>query len=157
MNSTRVSQYVNAPRERVYRALIDANAVAIWKVPNGMTCHVHAFDAREGGTFRISLTYEAQCGGGKSTEHTDTYHGRFLELVPNERIVEVDEFETADPALQGEMRITITLSHKDGGTAVVGVHEALPPGVSIVDNEAGWRMALGKLAALVEANQSDLD
>lgn len=69
--------------------------------------------------------------------------------MPNERIAEFDEFETADPALQGEM--TITLSEKDGGTEVVGVHEALPPGVSKADNEEGWRMALGKLAALVEA------
>lgn len=70
--------------------------------------------------------------------------------MPNERIVEVDEFETADPALQGEMTITITLSDKDGGTEVMGVHEALPPGVPVIDNETGWRMALGKLAALVE-------
>ena len=116
-----------------------------------MTCHVHAFDLREGGTFRISLTYSAQSGVGKTAAHTDTYHGRFVELVPNERIVEVDDFETALPALQGEMRITITLSDKNGGTEVMGVHEDLPPGVSIGDNEAGWRMALGKLAALVEA------
>jgi uncharacterized protein YndB with AHSA1/START domain len=151
VSSTRVSQYVNAPRERVYRALIDANAVATWKVPNGMTCHVHVFDPREGGAVRISLTYSGRAGAGKTAAHTDTYHGRFLELVPNERIVEVDEFETTDPALQGEMRITITLSDKDGGTEVVGVHEVLPPGVSTVDNEAGWRMALRKLAALVEA------
>lgn len=149
--STRVQQYINAPRELVYRVLLDAEAVAAWKVPDEMTCHVHTFDPREGGAFRISLTYNAQSGVGKTAAHTDTYHGRFVELVPNERIVEIDEFETADPALQGEMRITITLSGKDGGTNVVGVHEALPPGVSIADNEAGWRMALGKLAALVEA------
>jgi uncharacterized protein YndB with AHSA1/START domain len=151
MASTRVSRHVIASRERVYRALIDANAVAIWKVPDGMTCQVHSFDPREGGAFRISLTYKAGDGIGKTAAHTDTYRGRFLELVPNERIVEVDEFETADPALQGEMRITITLSDKDGGTEVVGVHEELPPGVSVPDNEAGWRMAFEKLAALVEA------
>jgi uncharacterized protein YndB with AHSA1/START domain len=150
MRSTHVSQYVNAPRERVYRALIDANAIAICKMPNGMRCHVHTFDPREGGAFRISLTYNTETAVGKTTEHTDTYHGHFVELVPNERIVEVDEFETVHPALQGEMRITITLPDKDAGTEVVGVHEALPPGVSIADNEAGWRMALGKLAALVK-------
>lgn len=152
MRSTRVSQQINAPRERVYRALIDANSVSAWKVPSGMTCQVHAFDAREGGKLRISLIYTAQPGVGKTAAHTDTYHGHFVELVPNERIVEIDEFETTDPSLQGEMRITITLSDKEGATEVVGVHEALPPGVSIVDNEAGWRMALGKLAALVEAS-----
>jgi uncharacterized protein YndB with AHSA1/START domain len=152
MRSTRVSQYINAPRERVYRVLIDVNAISRWKVPNGMTCQVHAFDPHEGGVFRISLTYNTQTVAGKTTAHTDTYHGRFVELVPNERIVEIDEFETADPGLQGEMTITITLMDKDGGTEVVGTHEELPPGVSIADNETGWRMALKKLAALVEGN-----
>jgi uncharacterized protein YndB with AHSA1/START domain len=71
--------------------------------------------------------------------------------VPNERVVEIDEFETADPALQGEMRITITLFDEDGGTGIVGVHEGVPPGVALSDNETGWRMALSRLAALVES------
>ena len=75
-----------------------------------MTCHVHAFDAREGGSFRISLTYDAPTGTGKTTAHTDTYHGRFVKLVPNEQVVEVVEFETTDPALRGEMTITISLA-----------------------------------------------
>ena len=151
MRSTRVNQYVNAPRERVYRALSDANAIAMWKVPDGMSCSVHSFEPREGGAFRISLTHSSPAAVGKTTAQTDTYHGYFVELVPNERIVEIDEFESDDPALQGEMRITMTLSDRDGGTEVVGVHDGLPPGVSISDNEAGWRMALGKLAALVES------
>jgi uncharacterized protein YndB with AHSA1/START domain len=81
-----------------------------------MTCHVHAFDAREGGSFRISLTYDAQTGSGKTSAHTDTYHGRFVKLVPNEQIVEVDEFETEDPALRGAMTVTITLADANGGT-----------------------------------------
>jgi uncharacterized protein YndB with AHSA1/START domain len=67
-------------------------------------------------------------------------------------LVEVDEFETADPALHGEMTITITLSDADGGTDVLGVHEGLPPGISAADNETGWRSALERLAALVEAD-----
>src|SRR6266496_6837738 len=105
MSSTRISRHVNAPRAIVYRALLDARAVATWRVPTGMTSHVHAFDAREGGRFRISLTYDAQTGTGKTSAHTDTYRGRFVQLVPNERVVEVDEFETADPAMRGEMTI----------------------------------------------------
>ena len=109
MSSTRISRHVNAPRASVYRALLDAQAVAIWMVPTGMSSHVHAFDAREGGAFRISLTYDAPTGAGKTTAHTDTYHGRFVKLVPNEQLVEVVEFETADPALRGEMTITIAL------------------------------------------------
>jgi uncharacterized protein YndB with AHSA1/START domain len=142
---------VNAPRAKVYRALLDPRAVATWKVPTGMTCHVHVFDAREGGSFRISLTYDTPTGTGKTTAHTDTYHGRFVKLVMNEQVVEIDEFETTDAALRGEMTITITLTDADGGTDVLGVHDGLPPGVSAADNELGWRLALAKLATLVEA------
>jgi uncharacterized protein YndB with AHSA1/START domain len=89
---------VNAPRSRVYRALLDARAVATWKVPTGMTSHVHEFDAWEGGSFRISLTYDAPTRTGKTTAHTDTYRGRFVKLVTNEQVVEVVEFETTDPS-----------------------------------------------------------
>jgi uncharacterized protein YndB with AHSA1/START domain len=115
-----------------------------------MTSLVHAFEGREGGRFRISLTYDAPSGVGKTTAHTDTYHGRFVQLVPNERIVEVVEFETADPALRGDMTITITLADADGGTEVLAIHDGLPASVPAADNEAGWRSSLAKLAALVE-------
>lgn len=120
-------------------------------VPPGMTSHVHTFDAREGGTFRISLTYDTPAGTGKTTAHTDTHHGRFVKLVPNEEVVEVVEFETADPTLQGEMTITISLADADGGTELVAVHDRLPPGLSAADNETGWRLSLANLAALLEA------
>jgi uncharacterized protein YndB with AHSA1/START domain len=151
VSSTRISHRVNAPRTNVYRALLDARAVATWMVPTGMTSHVHAFDPREGGSFRISLTYDEPTGTGKTTAHTDTYHGRFVKLVTNEQVVALVEFETADPELRGEMTITISLADADGsGTDVLAVHEGLPPGVPTADNEAGWREALAKLAALVE-------
>jgi uncharacterized protein YndB with AHSA1/START domain len=150
MMSTRVSRHIKAPRWAVYRALLDASAVATWKVPTGMSCHVHEFDAREGGSLRISLTYDAPSGSGKSTARTDTYHGRFVKLVPNQQVVEVDEFETTDPTLRGEMTITITLVDADGGTDLHATHEGVPPGVSATDNELGWRLALDKLATLVE-------
>jgi uncharacterized protein YndB with AHSA1/START domain len=151
MASTRLTQHVNAPRSAVYRAFLDARAVAVWMVPDGMTSSVHDFDPREGGVFRISLTYDEPTATGKTTAHTDTYHGRFVELVPSRQIVEVIEFETADPAMQGEMTVTITLvDAADGGTDVEAVHDNLPPGLSPADNELGWRMSLAKLAALVE-------
>jgi uncharacterized protein YndB with AHSA1/START domain len=152
MSSTHLTRYVNASRATVYRALLDPDAVATWMVPTGMTSRVHVFDAREGGSFRISLRYDEPTGTGKTSAHTDTYHGRFVKLVPNERVVEVVEFETSDPALQGEMTITISLADADGGTDIVAVHEGLPPGLSPSDNELGWRQALRKLAALVEAS-----
>jgi uncharacterized protein YndB with AHSA1/START domain len=152
MSSTRIRRHIDAPREIVYRALLDPRAIARWKVPDGMSCQVHQFEAREGGAIRVSLTYEDASETGKTTAHTDTYNGRFVKLVPNEQVVEVDEFETTDPAMRGEMTITITLADADGGTELVAVHEGLPPGVSAADNERGWQMALSKLAALVEAS-----
>ena len=100
MYSTEVSRQVDAPRPEVYSALLDAGAIARWRVPTGMTCQVHEFDAREGGSFRISLTYLAPTGTGKSAAHTDTYHGHFVRLLPNEQVVEVVEFETTAPELR---------------------------------------------------------
>jgi uncharacterized protein YndB with AHSA1/START domain len=155
MNSTRVGRHVKAPRARVYRALVDADAIAKWKVPDGMTSRVHEFDGCEGGTFRISLTYDTAAETGKTSAHTDMYHGRFVKLMANEQVVEVVEFETEDPAMRGEMTITITLADADGGTELLAVHEGLPPGLSPADNETGWRMALAKLAALTERRATD--
>lgn len=149
-STTQVHRHVNAPRANVYRALLDARAVAVWMVPDGMTSHVHEFDAREGGFFRISLTYDEPTGAGKTTAHTDTYHGHFVKLLPDEQVVELLEFETADAAMQGEMKITFTLVDANGGTDVMAVHDNLPPGLSPADNETGWRMALDKLAGFVE-------
>jgi uncharacterized protein YndB with AHSA1/START domain len=154
MSATHIHRHINAPRAAVYRALLDAGAVASWMVPTGMTIQVHAFDPRQGGAFRISLSYDAPTGTGKTTAHTDTYHGRFVKLVPNEQVVEIVEFETEDPALQGEMTITFTLADAGGGTEVVAVHDGLPPGLSATDNETGWQMSLANLAALVEAGDS---
>ena len=150
MTTTRVSRHVRAPRAAVYRALLDPAAVARWKVPEGMTCRVHEFDAREGGTLRVSLTYDEPGPQGKTTAHTDTYRGRFVRLVPGELVVEVDVFETDDPTLQGEMTSTITLADADGGTELAAVHEGVPYGVAPADNELSWRMALDRLAELVE-------
>jgi uncharacterized protein YndB with AHSA1/START domain len=152
VTTTRVSRHVRAPRAAVYRALLDPAVVARWKVPEGMTCRVHEFDAREGGTLRVSLTYDEPGPHGKTTAHTDTYRGRFVRLVPGELVVEVDVFETDDPALQGEMTSTITLVDADGGTELAAVHEGVPDGVAPADNELGWRMALDRLAELVERN-----
>jgi uncharacterized protein YndB with AHSA1/START domain len=154
MSATRHFRHIDAPRAAVYRALLDARSVAQWKAPTGMRCEVHAFEAREGGAFRISLTYEGADGVGKTTARTDTYRGRFVRLVPNAEVVEVDAFETSDPALQGEMTIRYALTDADGGTDLLAVHEGLPSGVAVADNELGWRMALDKLAALVEARHA---
>ncbi|MEU3844943.1 SRPBCC family protein [Streptomyces sp. NPDC028635] len=152
MYTTRLSRHVRAPRSSVYRALLDADAIARWRVPAGMTSRVHEFDARPGGRFRVSLTYDAPASEGKSAAHTDTYHGHFAELVPDEKVVEVLEFETDDPALRGRMTMTTTLTDaQDGGTHVLVLHEGIPDAVRPEDNETGTRMALDQLARLVEA------
>lgn len=150
MGSTRVAGHVNAPRAAVYRALIDAEAIAAWRVPAGMRSEVHQFEAREGGAFRVSLHYDSPDGVGKTSAHTDTYHGRFVELVPNERVVEVLEFESDDPAMAGEMTMTTTLRDLDAGTEVVIQHDGIPDAVKPADNETGTRMALAALAKWVE-------
>ncbi|WP_306330285.1 SRPBCC family protein [Streptomyces venezuelae] len=155
MYTTRVTRHVDAPPHAVYRALVDPDDIARWRVPYGMSCEVHEFEAREGGAFRISLRYETDAGTGKSGVRTDTYHGRFVELLPDERVVEVTEFETADPRLQGPMTLTTTLIALEGGTEVLVVHEGVPEGVSAADNETGTRMALDRLAALVEGRDGD--
>jgi uncharacterized protein YndB with AHSA1/START domain len=151
---TRLSRRLRAPRPVVYGALLDPGAVQRWMVPDGMTSEVHRFEAREGGDFRISLTYDAPTAAGKTTARTDTFHGRFARLVPDREVVQVVEFETDDPALQGEMRITWTLSDSGDGTTLTAVHEDLPPGLSPADNELGWSMSIDKLAALVEPPDS---
>ena len=152
MYSTRVSLHVKAPPSAVYQALLSADAVATWRVPHGMSSHVHEFDAREGGYFRVSLTYDSPDSVGKSTAHADTYHGHFVKLVPNEQVVEVLEFETTDAALQGTMTMTTTLTESGGGTDVAMAHDGPADVVPRGDNEIGTRMALANLAKLVEAN-----
>jgi uncharacterized protein YndB with AHSA1/START domain len=153
MSTTRITRRIAAPPERVYRALVDAGAVAQWMVPDGMTSQVHGYDPREGGAFRISLTYEAQDAVGKTSAHSDTYQGHFVELLPGRRVVQAMEFESEDPAMRGEMRVSFQLEPVEGGTKLRALHESVPPGVSPQDNETGWRMALEKLAALVERRE----
>lgn len=150
MGTTRVTRHIHAPRARVYRALLDPESVRRWMVPDQMTSRVHWFEAREGGGFRISLTYDAPTTAGKTSAQTDTFHGRFVRLVPDTEVVQAVEFETADPSMQGEMTITYTLVDAGDGTDLVGVHENLPPGVPPADNELGWTMSIDKLARLVE-------
>ncbi|HUP16915.1 MAG TPA: SRPBCC family protein [Acidimicrobiia bacterium] len=152
MSTTRLTRHIRAPRDRVYRALVDAKAVQQWMVPDQMSSHIHSFDSREGGAFRITLTYDMPTDAGKTNPQSDSFHGRFVKLVPDTLIVQAVEFETEDPSMAGEMTITYTLTEVEGGTLLAGVHEDLPPGISPAVNEAGWRMSLEKLATLVEVD-----
>jgi uncharacterized protein YndB with AHSA1/START domain len=150
--SMQVSKIIKAPRQAVYQACLDPDALAKWRVPDNMKAQVHVFDAREGGRFRISLTYQnpAHSPGGKSSEDTDTFEGRFIELIPDEKIVEVVAFESPDPNFAGEMRITTSLRDTAGGTEITLLFQDMPAGIHLEDNEAGTRQSLRKLAALLE-------
>jgi uncharacterized protein YndB with AHSA1/START domain len=150
MYSTRSCRLVRAPRSVVYGLLLDPAAIARWRVPEGMRSEVHEFEAREGGAFRVSLTYDAPDRTGKSRAQTDTYHGRFVALVPDEQVVEEFEFETGDPELRARMTMRTTLSDVAGGTEVEVVHEGIPDKIPAADNELGTRMALDNLARLAE-------
>jgi uncharacterized protein YndB with AHSA1/START domain len=150
--STRVSRTIKAPRKAVYQAFLDRDALASWLPPETMTGQVHAFEPHEGGRFRMSLTYQdpRHSPGGKTSEDTDTVRGRFVELVPDEKVAWVTEFESQDPGFAGEMRITFSLTDADGGTEVCVVCDNIPRGVRPEDNELGCRSSLKKLAALLE-------
>jgi uncharacterized protein YndB with AHSA1/START domain len=149
MSTTRTTRHIDASPAAVYAALLDPASIAAWRVPAGMTSEVHEFEPRVGGSFRVSLTYDAARAVGKTASRTDTYHGYFAALVPGERVVEVIEFETDDPALAGEMTMTTTIAAAGRGVQVAVLHEGLPAGVSAEDNETGTRMALDNLAALL--------
>ena len=147
MSTTRVSALLRARRPSVYRALTDPALIARWRYPEGMTSVV---EPQDDGGFRVTLTYDAPDAQGKTTAHSDTYRARFLRLVPDELVVEVDEFETADPSLAGPMTLNVELRDGAGGTELRAAHEGVPDGIAPEDNELGWRMALDRLAALVE-------
>lgn len=126
MSTTHHATQIEAPPAQVYRALLDPLLIPQWRVPTGMRCEVHEFEPREGGAFRVSLTYDSPTSAGKSTAHTDTYHGHFEQLIPNERVVERLEFETTNPLMQGEMRIDTHLAAVVDGTSYPPIEIPIP-------------------------------
>jgi uncharacterized protein YndB with AHSA1/START domain len=146
------SKLIKASPEKIYQAYMTADAIAKWRPPQGMTCHIYEFEPRQGGAFRMSFTYrETQHDvQGKTSAHEDVFHGRFLELVPGKRIVELVEFESADPAFAGEMKITTTLTPAEGGTEVNIRCEHVPEGIKPEDHQKGIMSTLNNLAGFTE-------
>jgi uncharacterized protein YndB with AHSA1/START domain len=149
--STTVSRVINVPPEAVYRAYLDQDAIAAWLPPGSMKGVVHAFDGREGGAFSMSLLYpqDDKSSRGKTSERTDTFQGRFVKLIPNERVVWATQFESDDPSFTGEMIVRTMLAPADRGTMVTIVCENIPRGIRLEDNVAGCRSTLDKLAAFL--------
>lgn len=145
------SRIIKAAADVIYRALVEPAAMASWRPPQGMRGKVLAFDAREGGTFRMALIYEGDGGHGKTTDNADVFEGRFAELVPGKRVVELVEFESDDPAFAGTMRIVTTLEPVHAGTRVTVSCENVPLGISEDDHQKGIASSLENLAAFVEA------
>ena len=141
-NTIRLHRVLKAPPERVYRAFLDADAMAKWLPPHGFTGKVQHLDAKVGGTYRMSFT-------NFSTGKAETFGGTFLELVPNERIRHTDAFD--DPNLPGEMTTTISLRSVFCGTELDIVQEGIPDPIPPEACHLGWQESLALLAQLVEA------
>lgn len=139
--TVRLHRVLRADPERVYRAFLDADAMAKWLPPHGFTCKVHQMDARVGGTFRMSFT-NFTTGKGHS------FGGEYRELVPNERIRYSDKFD--DPNLPGEMETTVFLSPVSCGTELNVTQEGIPQAIPVEMCYLGWQESLGQLANLVE-------
>jgi uncharacterized protein YndB with AHSA1/START domain len=141
-NTVRFHRVLRASPERVYRAFLDADAMAKWLPPNGFTGKVHQIDARVGGTYRMSFT-------NFTTGHSHSFGGEYLELVPNERIRHTDKFD--DPNLPGVMTVTVSLKAVSCGTELNIVQEGIPEAIPAEACYLGWQESLALLARLVEA------
>ncbi|TDF89176.1 SRPBCC family protein [Paenibacillus piri] len=146
------SKLIKASPRAIYEAFLDPEALVSWLPPEGMNGHIYEFDAREGGAYRMSLTYvETEHSTlGKTSEHADVVQGRFLELVPDKRIVQLVEFESDDPLFAGEMTMTWSLAAAPEGTEVTIVCENVPEGIQQDDHDAGLRSSLENLARYFE-------
>jgi len=149
---TRVSRVIKASPDTLYGAFTDAAALVAWLPPGNMTGEIHAFDARVGGGYRMSLFYpeDEETYRGKTSDREDMVDVRFVELMPPRRIVETVRFISRDPAFAGEMTIVVTFEEVPGGTDVTFFCKNLPPGLRPEDNEAGSRLSLEQLARRYE-------
>jgi uncharacterized protein YndB with AHSA1/START domain len=145
-STIRLHRVLRTTPEKLYRAFLDADAVAKWLPPNGFTGKVHQMDAEVGGTFRMSFT-------NFTTGHSHAFGGKYLELVPHERIRYTDNFD--DPNLPGEMQTTLSLKQVSCGTELSIVQEGIPEAIPPEACYLGWQESLILLAKLVEAEIAD--
>ncbi len=144
--TVKLHRVLKATPEKVYKAFLDPAAMCKWLPPNGFTGTVHEMDARVGGSYKMSF---ANFGTGSS----HSFGGEYLELVPNEKIVNTDGFD--DPNMPGEMKTTVTLKAVSVGTEINIVQEGIPEMIPVEACYLGWQESLTLLALLVEANMPD--
>lgn len=146
------SRVIKAPRHIVYEALVDADAIAAWLPPEGMTGYFESYNAVVNGTYRMMLEYDAPDPRtpGKATENMDVVTGKFLELKRNERVVQEVEFESDDSAFAGKMLMTWSLTEVPEGTEVTIRCENVPEGIRPEDHAEGLQSSLENLARFIE-------
>jgi uncharacterized protein YndB with AHSA1/START domain len=145
------SRVIAAPRERVFAALIDPEALTEWLPPDGMSGRFERFDPRPGGSYRLVLTYaDASRARGKATADSDIVEARFVDVVPDVRVVQAVDFVSDDPANAGTMTMTWEVTSVGAGTRVEFRADDVPPGISAEDHAAGLNSSLANLARYVE-------
>jgi uncharacterized protein YndB with AHSA1/START domain len=146
------SRIIRTSPAAIYDALLDPAKLVKWLPPAGMSGQIFRFEPREGGRFRMALTHHEPhpLTRGKTSEDTDAFEGRFLELIPNARVVQAIKFESDDPAYSGELKMTWSLNSVAGGTEVAIVCNNVPPEIRQEDHDAGMRSTLANLAKLLE-------
>ena len=140
-NTVRLHRVLRTTPERIYRAFLDADAMAKWLPPYGFTCKVHQMNAKVGGTFKMSFS-------NFSTGHGHSFGGEYRELVPHERIRYSDKFD--DPNLPGEMETTVSLRAVSCGTELSIIQQGIPDAIPVEMCYLGWQESLAQLATLVE-------
>ena len=148
----RASRVVDAPVARVFDALVDRHALETWLPPRGMTARFERFDPTPGGGYRLVLTYADPTGSrGKASADSDIVEARYVDIVPDDRVVQAVDFVSDDPAFAGTMTMTWDVAAVDDGTRVEIVADGVPDGISADDHAAGLTSSLENLAGFVEA------
>lgn len=147
----RSSRVIAAPVERVYAALVDPDMLLEWLPPDGMSGTFEHFDARAGGAYRLVLTYDGSSSGhGKTTADSDLVEARFVEVIPNVKVVQAVDFVSEDPAYSGTMTMTWQVTPVEPGARVEITAEDVPEGISAEDHATGLASSLANLAAYLE-------
>jgi uncharacterized protein YndB with AHSA1/START domain len=145
------SRLIAAPPERIYRAFVEPGAMERWLPPSGMTGKMLHFDFREGGSYRMRLTYKApQSGGGKTSDSSDEVAVHLVRLDKGKTIEQDVQFESEDAVFSGVMRMVWTFQTEEGETRVTVCAENVPSGISSEDHQAGMNSTLENLANFVE-------
>lgn len=148
----RSSRVITAPVARVFEALVDRDALATWLPPSGMRASFERFDPRPGGSYRLVLTYTDPTGSpGKSSADADIVEAHYVDIVPNDRVVQTVDFVSHDAAFAGTMTMTWTVAAVDGGTRVEITADGVPDGISAEDHAAGLASSLENLAAYAQS------